>query len=172
MNKFKVIAATSSVFCITFFLCSCGVFPEKVALNDPRLVPMFKAMDEIDRASLGFTPLSGEADIRLEGAGRGYDAMLHIYEKQVSRTIAFRKTANGFKWIGEEEIHTGPNKYEDADGIRNEDIIIIYQIEPMTGIPLNQTYIVYNGDDPRLANRWFTLTLTDVVPVLTEWQRK
>jgi hypothetical protein len=118
---------------------------------------------------MGFTPLPKEAKIVLEGPGEGYDAMLHVYGKTY-RTIAFRKSNDGYKWIGEQEVYTGPRRYRDANNIiHNERLSIEYQIEPVDGIPVNRTYVHYFGDDPRLA-RSSELTLLYVAPILAEWK--
>src|SRR2546430_8996583 len=45
----------------------CGLVPEKVSLTDPQVEPLLKAMDQVDRAALGFTPLTTNAQIRLIG---------------------------------------------------------------------------------------------------------
>jgi len=65
--------------------------PDRVSLSDPQIQPLVKAMDQVDRASLGFTPVTTNAQISLElHSGGPYDAMLHVYGA-TSRTIAFRK---------------------------------------------------------------------------------
>src|SRR5216110_1824250 len=87
---------------VALLLNSCGFVPEKVSWNDPRLAPLLKAIDAVDRASLGFTPIDRTSIVRLESRPqRGYDAMLHI-DGRTSRTIAFRKTSGGYKWTHEQ----------------------------------------------------------------------
>ena len=93
--------------------------------------------------------------------------MLHIYAT-TSRTIAFRKVGNGYKWIGEQEIYPGPKQYKTMDGMFNEEIVITYENEKVSGVPLNQIDIDYHGEDPRLANRR-DLTLNYVRPIIEEW---
>jgi hypothetical protein len=130
---------------------------------------MLKAMEEVDRASLGFTAVPVGADVRLELEGNGYDAMLHIYADTV-RTVAFRKTADGYIWIGEQETHEGPRTYTTVDGTFNEAITITYETERMSGYPVNRINVSYRGEDPRLAQDR-DLTLEDVAPMLAEWHK-
>lgn len=61
----------------------CGLIPERVSLDDPRLKPMFEAMGRVDRASMGFTPIPRDAEVRVEWRPRaGYDASITVnYEK-------------------------------------------------------------------------------------------
>jgi len=67
---------------------------------------MFDAMSRVDRSAMGFTPIARDADIRLEwGRGGPYDTMLHVYGK-TSRTVAFKRAADGYEWIGEQETFT------------------------------------------------------------------
>ncbi len=149
-------------------LSSCGVFPEKVSFSDPRLAPMLRAIQAVDRSRLGFTPIATDAAVRLETRSRaGYDAMLHV-DGTTSRTIAFRKTATGYRWIHEQETHYGPKMFQTVDGTIREQITITYEVEHVSGAPLGRTWVVYAGEDPRLAGR-FDLTLEDVRPILTEW---
>src|SRR5437867_10662675 len=70
---------------------ACGIGPEPVTLDDPRVKPLLFAMEQVDRAAMGFTPVTEDAKIGLEDKGRGYDAMLHV-DGKTSRTVAFRKT--------------------------------------------------------------------------------
>lgn len=109
-----------------------------------------------------------EADILLESKPHGgYDAMLHIHAK-TSRTIAFRKTDKGYRWIGEQEIFQGPKKYTTEDGTLFEQICFTYEIEKVSGYPLNELSISYSGEDSRLRDKR-ALTLNEVGPILKEW---
>lgn len=145
----------------------CGLIPEKVSLTDPRVEPLLKAMDQVDRTALGFTPVTTNAQINLElHSGGAYDAMLHVYGA-TSRTIAFRKTQSGYRWISEQEIYEGPNWDQTVDGTFRESMVIEYQTEPVNGIPTNQLYIRYTGSDTNLIGRKFTLT--EVRPILEKW---
>ena len=124
-------------------------------------------MGRVDRASLGFTPVTTNADIKLElASGRAYDAMLHVYGA-TPRTISFRKTESGYSWTGEQEVYQGPKWHQTVDGTFREDIVIEYQTEPVNGIPTNQLYIRYTGSDTNLTQREFTLA--EVSPILEKW---
>src|SRR5262245_21084773 len=95
----------------------CGIFPERVSLDDRRVAPLLRALAEVEatRDSLGFTPVERGARIMLEIAhGRAYDAMLHV-DQGTSRTIAFKRTANGYRWISEQEVYTGRRTYDTPD---------------------------------------------------------
>jgi hypothetical protein len=152
-------------------LACCGFFPEKVSWSDPRLVLMLKAVEAVDRASLGFTPISRTSTVRLEDRPRaGYDAMLHI-DGATSRTIAFRKAADGYRWIHEQEAYTGPKTYKTVDGTFPEQIVITYGIEPVSGHAPNKVHIEYWGEDPRLSADRYSLTWYQVRPVIAEWQK-
>ena len=159
----------------TVALSGCGFVPEKVSLADPRLAPMLRAIAAVDRASFGFTPIPTNAEVRLESRPRaGYDAMLHI-SASTSRTIAFRKDRDSYRWIGEQEIHRGPKTYATPDGTFNEEIVISYELERITpgatGVPLRQVHVSYHGEDTRLAHR-YNLTLDEARPILAEWRQK
>lgn len=153
---------------VSVAVAGCRLIPETVSADDPRLRPMFAAIERVDRRAIGFTPVSRDATIRLEvGPRRGYDAMLHIYGK-TSRTIAFRSIASGYEWIGEQEIFEGPRRYETVDGEFQESITLTYDKVPISGVPVNQLSITYSGDDPALE--WpRQLTLDDVRPILKRW---
>jgi hypothetical protein len=94
--------------------------------------------------------------------------MLHIYGK-TSRTIAFKKIDDdNFVWVGEQEIFKGPRKYKTVDGEFNEEIVLTYDIEPISGQPLNQLSITYRGPDEGLTtNR--NLSLDDIRPMIKDW---
>jgi hypothetical protein len=145
-----------------------GFSPKKIDYNDPKLAPLWKAVEAVDRASMGFTPVSKDSKISIERSnGKKYDVMLHI-ENHTSRTIAFRKKKDGFVWIGEQESFTGPKKYSTPDGTFYESIVLNYDKENISGYPTNVLCISYIGEDPRLMqNR--NLTLADIRPILKEW---
>jgi hypothetical protein len=154
-----------------FLLSGCGIFPEKVSVDDQRVQSLLKAAAVFDRASYGFSPLpmNGYVDLELRSRSNyhNYDAMLHIYQK-TSRTIAFRKNANGYDWIGEQEAFVGPKMYKTANGTLHEQVVLNFDTERVSGFPLNQLGVEYMGEDPRLSHRE-DLSLSDVKPVLKEW---
>ncbi len=143
--------------------------PKKITYSDPELTPLWKAIEEVDRAGMGFTPVSKDSKIRIERTnGRAYDVMLHIHNHS-SRTIAFKKKDDDFLWIGEQESFKGPKKYKTVDGYFNEFIVLTYDKERISGYPTNVLNITYNGEDSRLMpNR--DLTLDDILPILKEWK--
>ena len=147
-------------------LSGCWLAPKKIDISDERLKPLFAAISQVDRASMGFTAIPKNADIRLESSKAAYDVMLHIYGR-TSRTIAFKKVDSHFEWIGEQETHTGSRKYTTVDGTFNEEIVINYDLSPVSGFPIGKTVIVYHGDDPKLSDR--DLTLDYVQPIISAW---
>lgn len=156
------------LICWLLLSVSCGFWPEKVDMSDPKLQPMLKAAAVFDRITFGFSPIPSKADVRLElRSGREYDAMLHIYSK-TSRTIAFRKTEEGYRWIGEQESFQGPKQYTTVDGTFYESITLTYDIEKVSGYPTNKLNVSYWGEDPRLVDRR-ELTLKEVQPILKDW---
>ena len=159
---------TYLIIALALFLGSCNLIPEKVSMDDSRIQPLIKAARSFDRTSFGFTQLPISADVRWESRPtERYDAMLHIYSK-TSRTIAFRKTATGFKWTGEQESFQGPKKYTSPDGTFNESITLTYEVENISGYPTNRLNITYFGEDKRLANHE-SLSLEYIKPILKEW---
>lgn len=153
---------------LSLALVGCDFLPEKVQVGDARLRPMWEAARSFDRLAYGFSPLPDAGDIRLETRPRaGYDAMLHIYTK-TSRTIAFRKTQTGYRWIGEQESFEGPKQYTTVDGTFYEQIVLTFDLELLSGSPTNQLAISYWGEDSRLAGLR-DLQLGDVQPILKEW---
>lgn len=152
----------------------CGFVPEKVSLSDSRVVPLIQAATNFDRAIYGFTPIPTNAEVRLESRPRaGYDAMLHFYG-ETSRTVAFRKTQTGWKWIHEQETFTGPNLYTNVDGVFHEQIVLTYGIERTSGHSTSQIHVDYFGEDARLtsASNRYDLTLAQARPILEEWRQK
>lgn len=149
-------------------LAGCGLVPQKVSMNDPRVQPLLTAAAAFDRTSYGFSPIPKNEEVRLELRPRnGYDAMLHIYGR-TSRTIAFRRTKDGYRWIGDQETFTGPREYKSVDGVFREELCLTYEVEHISGFPINRLNISYRGEDPRLA--WpREPTLEEVRPVLKEW---
>jgi hypothetical protein len=148
--------------------CVCAGCTKPVALNDPQVKPLLEAMNQVDRAALGFTSIEENAKMRLDRRSGSYDAMLHVYGG-TSRTIAFRKTPSGYRWIAEQETHEGPKWEQTMDGNFRERITVQYQIEPVNGIPTNKVYIQYSGPQSELG--WpRELTLAEVQPMLEKWR--
>jgi len=146
----------------------------KVSQDDPRVVLMLHQLQKVDRLNLGLTPipipLPQTTDIRLEPSPRGADANLHLSVDGVARTVQFRKTPDGYLWIGEMEVHAAPGQQASWGHPPQEMILISYQVEPINKGPTNQIQVVYFGSDTNLAGR--LLTLADVRPILAEWKQR
>ena len=85
-----------TVICAIMVLAGCM---RRVEIDDPRIQPLLKAAESFDRTSYGFTPIPKTGGVSWESrATARYDAMLHIGGK-TSRTIAFRKSESGWRWI-------------------------------------------------------------------------
>jgi hypothetical protein len=93
--------------------------------------------------------------------------MLHLGGKS-SRTIAFLKYPDGYRWIGEQEIFQGPKKYTSVDGTFNEEVCLTYETHHVSGVPLNRLDISYRGEDPRLSHGQ-SPSLDVIKPILKEW---
>lgn len=159
---------SSILLCLLPSLVGCDLIPREVAMNDPRIQPLLTAAQSFDRTAYGFTPLPQAADVRWESRPTAtYDAMLHITAR-TSRTIAFRKTDNGWRWIGDQEIFDGPKIYRTVDGTFHEHISLTYEIEGVSGVKRNERNIDYAGEDKRLAGRT-GLSLAGIKPILKEW---
>jgi hypothetical protein len=150
-------------------LCSCWLVPIKY--HDKKLTPYLQAIAKVKhlRDSLGFTHISEKAKITLEGSSDNYDAMLHIYQSASSRTIAFKKDGDHYTWIGEQEIFTGPQKYETVDGTLNEELVLNYDKQPISGYPTNMLNINYNGPDSSYTSPR-ELSIPDAQAIIKKWQ--
>jgi hypothetical protein len=164
----SVSAIAALTVIVTVLLQACGLVPQKVSMDDPPVQRLLKAAASFDRTSYGFSPIPTQADVRLELRPTSrYDAMLHIRAKTV-RTIAFRKDHGNYVWVGEQETFDGPKKYKTLDGTFNEAITLTYEIQSISGYPLNQLNVTYRGEDARLIGRT-DLSLATVKPILKEW---
>ncbi len=167
LASFILLCLTGFLFYLSYRIIE--LFPVRIEMSDPKIVPLLNAAESFDRVKYGFSPLPEKADVRLESRPmrQEYDAMLHISSK-TSRTIAFRKTDKGYRWIGEQETFRGPNRYKTIDGTFYEEITLTFHIEKFSGFPTNRLKVSYFGEDPRLANLR-KLTIKDVQPILREW---
>jgi len=147
---------------------ACGFVSERMAIDDPRLSPVFAAIKNVDRTAMGFTDISRDAELRMEWRPRArYDAVLHVYGN-TSRTIAFARNSTGWEWIGEQEIVKGPRTYRSPDGVLNESITITYETRQISGVPSRTVYIAYAGEDAELTAAQH-LTLARIRPTLDRW---
>src|SRR5262249_18763092 len=132
-------------------LTGCGAaesYPA-IALTDPRLAE-FGDMHSIDREKLGLPPLPATAKVqvhRSSRAGAPYDAMLHVYAPQQSRTIAFRRRGGELKWIHEQVTVYGPRQFTDVDGTFTENVTLTYETSRVAHFRLNQLNVSYRGPD-------------------------
>jgi hypothetical protein len=150
-------------------LVGCNLMvPEKVSYDDKRLKPMFDAMAAVDRASLGFTPVPKNAELKLEGPSKYYDAMLLVSFNNRESSIAFRKQGNGYRWIGEQEIHSGPSKSYAYEKVKYETITITYETEYVTGMPPNKVHIKYDGPMGLIMTRG-QLSLQEAIKIEKQW---
>ncbi len=156
-----------SVLISLALLTGCGFTPQTLPYTDPQVQELVRATEAAATNRFGFTPVSTDAEIRLEKSSGAYDRMLHIYGR-TSRTIAFRKQADGFTWIGEQEIYRGPKQYTTVDGTFFEEICLTYELQRVAHYKLNHLNISYSGEDARLARK-DDLTLQTVLPILKEW---
>jgi hypothetical protein len=156
-----------SLLCLAITVISgCNPFPEHVSISDPRVQMLMHAAESFDRADYGFQPLPKTGMVYFESRPRpAYDAMLHLTD---GRTISFRNTEHGYEWTGEQQIFRGIKQYKSVDGTLYEQITLTYEIEHVSGYPLNRLNVTYNGEDPRLVDREH-LTLNEIKPVLKEW---
>lgn len=158
-------------------LPGCDFATGKVSLVDPRLAPMLQAIAAADRTALGFTAIPTNAVVHLGSrSGARYDALLLIYDTPalqdgVHRIIEFRKTATGYKWMREQEIHPGRRTFVQSGHTAHEQIVISYDTEVMLGVAPGKLAVRYNGPDSRMHNR-HDLTLDEVRPILAEWSQK
>jgi hypothetical protein len=144
---------------------------------------MLQAIAAVDRAALGCAPIPTNAVVLwVSHPIQGYDAMLSIFDTPalnagVHRTIGFRQTAIGYKWILEQEIHPGPGTFIQSGNkdhqwhAAHERIVITYETESLMGHPPGKLYIDYDGSDRRLAKRK-DLTLDEIRPIMAEWTQK
>ncbi len=157
-----------SLLSITLIGCGKSQSYPNISLSDPRLSE-FSDLLTINRAILGLPALPPTAKVSVERSnGSSYDAMLHIYSKHEGRTIAFRKEAGKMKWIGEQVILDGPTTFATPDGKLNETLCWTYEISSVSGYPLNQLNITYNGPNPALSVR--NLAAASVAPFEIAWR--
>lgn len=157
------------------FLSGCDT--GNVTLSDPQLAPMLQAIAAVDRAALGFTPIPTNAEVHLDSRSDArHDQMLIIFDTLaryggVYRNIEFRKSATGYKWLREFEIHPGPRTFNQSGHAAHEEIYIIYDTTGISGVTPNKLHVHYNGFDSRIADRK-DITLDEVRPILAEWSQR
>ena len=156
------------VACFLATLLGCDSVPRKVTIDDPRIQPLLVAAATFERSTYGFTPIPKQGLVRWEFRPTARsDAMLH-FEGRTSRTIAFKKDGSGYRWIGEQETFEGPDKYKTEDGPFNEAVVLTYEIESVSGYPLDRVNVTYRGENTRFSERDH-LTLAEIGPLLKQW---
>ena len=162
---------TFCFFCL--FLTGCGLSPQRTSISNPEIQALFSAAQQFPRTQYGFSvlPTDAKTDIRIERHAKGtYDVMLHIYG-HTSRTIAFRRSDRGYRWIHEQEIFRGQRFYDSPDGRLQEQIVLTFETEPISGSVKDHLRIDYFGDDA-LLSQIGSLSIFDVQPILAEWGYK
>ncbi|MES1202974.1 MAG: hypothetical protein ABUS57_16170, partial [Pseudomonadota bacterium] len=76
-----------------------------------------------------------------------------------------------FEWIGEQEIFQGPRTYHTVDGDFKEELVLTFEIAPISGNPHGQLNIQYSGEDQRLRRLDITehISLEEAERVLHSW---
>ncbi len=99
-------------------ILSTSYAPQYFNADNEEMWPFIVALNAIDRASLGFTPIPAYARVEIDRTvpPATYDVMLHIYA-DTSRTVAFKKEGDGYVWVGEQETHIGPTSISQQTGI-------------------------------------------------------
>jgi hypothetical protein len=161
-----IVPRISILLCLAL-LTGCGLTPEKLPSTDPQVQELLRATEAASAKRFGFTPVETSADFRLEKSSGAYDRMLHI-SGRTNRTIAFRKQAEGFAWIAEQEIFRGPKQYTTVDGTFYEEVCLTYELQRVAHYKLNHLNISYLGEDPRLAYK-DDLSYQTIRPLLKEW---
>lgn len=144
-------------------------------ITDSVLEPLVEALSHSQRDSLGFSPITLEDRIEIEGAVGTSDIWMHAYTDLSSHDIFFRHIDNEYIWVHEQENFTGPEEWVVSDaGTWYETIMLQYQTEKINGGPIHKLMVDYVGHDTRLANRsnnWYlSNNIEIVIPVLEEWR--
>lgn len=140
-------------------------------LSDKKLAP-FSSMYQVDRLRFGLEQILASAEVDIErrvgqdAKTAGYDAMLHIRQDSLSKTVVFAWNGSAYDRIGEQDVHTGPHEFDTVDGKQQEHFTVTYHLRAI-GTSAPGLRIDYFGEDKRLLNK--KLTLSDIRPVLAEW---
>ena len=146
-----------------------------IALTDTRLAE-FNDLLSVDRATLGIPALPTSGNVKVErhsGKGQTYDVMLHVYAyaQHQARTIAFRREDGKLKWIHEQVVIYGPQKYTTVDGTFDEHITLTYETSRVADSRLNHLNVAYSGPDAVLSRK-YDPPLADVQPLLDQWLQR
>lgn len=140
-------------------------------LNDPELIP-FADMYNVDRERFCLTPIDEDAAISIEydSGTTGYDVMLHVEGKKVTRSVAFLSKDKEYVWIGEQEVHYSGREFQTVDGDVNEMIVISYKERPYQDNPKGLS-ISYWGDYQYVNFSNSSPTCEQVKPYISQWGR-
>lgn len=145
-------------------------------LGDEELKPYEHAINEIDRASLGFSAITHDTEIKIldgqeEKTVSCPEVELYIPDMPIKKHhICLTKIGDKYVWYSEYEQYLGPNRFES--------IWIAYSSQPglLNQYSIKNNYEPYTlvieywgSNDPRLENK--TLTLEYIQPFLDEWNR-
>jgi hypothetical protein len=142
-------------------------------LTDEVVKPFIQAINQSNRLSLGFSPIPHDATV-IKGCDGSKDSICISYGPSTgwgnySNWMVFFKGINdGYVWIGEQETHAGPHRYENIYISYFTDLIPGCNCRPPEAKPNNILIVEYRGEDPRLKKP--NLTLEDIRPVLIEWK--
>ena len=144
-------------------------------ITDELLVPLVLALNKSNRDLLGFSSITLEDRIEIDGTIGTSDIWMHSYTDFSSHDIWFRFENNEYIWVFEQENIRGLETWVDYDAATWEETIMLqYQTEEINGGPVNDLMIDYTGHDPRLINTSNNLYLSndinDVLSIIDEWK--
>ena len=79
-------------------MCVGGGCARPLTADDPEVKPLLAAMEEVDRAAIGFAPIEGAGKIQLDESRGGHRVAMRV-EGGTSRIIHFRRERSGYRWI-------------------------------------------------------------------------
>ncbi len=144
-------------------------------ITDDLLEPLVKALSQSPRDTFGFSPITIEDRIEINGTLGEDDIWLNAYNDFSSHGIFFKLNNHEYIWIHESESFKGPETWRDSDGATWEETIYLqYQTEDINGGPINDLMVDYIGHDQRLLNttdNWYLSNNIDsVLPIIEEWR--
>ena len=149
-----------------------GIHQSKMESSE--LKPYLDAASRSRRGEFGFTPLpsSGPVGVEIPRAKTHYDAMLHIYQGSVSRTVDFLVRDGSPEWSGEQEIHYSPREFETVDGTIREFLVISHSTVEGSGTPTGG-YVQYWGPDSALKQQSdeHRLSVADAKRLWDDWPK-
>lgn len=175
MKSLKYLVGLGVCFVILTIGCSFSTQNKSsYKLNDPELIP-FSTIYSIEREKYCLTEINPDSIVEIEQniyATSGYHTTLHIYYRNVSRTISFIREKDEYIWVSEQEIHRSGRTFETSDGKSRESISITYNKNRDNGT--SNSSIIYNGDKEKgiFSGLRFDLTCDEVRPYIEAWDKK